>query len=345
MPHYKVDALTLKVGRKAGKVDFYLSGLNQCGRVWDCPICAARIADGRLKELASLIRKHDEAGGSVWMTALTIPHKFHDDLYALKSALRDVWKEVQQSDWRKKKLRCGIIGNVRSLEVTYGKNGWHPHIHVLFFARSGALEGLIEEFGKWLFERWARIVRDKGLGKCNPDIYSFTKARSSQQVGEYIVKWGTEREILGAQSKAAKSGNKTPWQLVEEAGRGNKRSAALFAIYSKAMKGTRQLGYSTGIRKLYDLAEPLSDEELAAQEPRQDAGEDGGAEYVSYGYLGREVGSRAGMRNLWDKLRLRIREEPPDFWQATVSFLAENGIPIDRMCGRIHPSDIYEDAA
>ena len=32
------------------------------------------------------------------------------------------------------KDELGIVGTIRSLEVTCGPNGWHPHLHVLIFA-------------------------------------------------------------------------------------------------------------------------------------------------------------------------------------------------------------------
>ena len=37
--------------------------------------------------------------------------------------------------------RQGFKGLIRSLEVTHGANGWHPHTHELWFLK-GSAEGL-----------------------------------------------------------------------------------------------------------------------------------------------------------------------------------------------------------
>lgn len=56
------------------------SGLASCGSVWCCPQCAAKVATRRADELATVMRKVDELGGSAFMLTLTMRHGRGDRL-------------------------------------------------------------------------------------------------------------------------------------------------------------------------------------------------------------------------------------------------------------------------
>jgi len=314
--------------QKDGASHAHLAGLSQCKRIWDCPVCAANIAGERRNELGELIKAHGEAGGSVYMTALTVPHGRFDDLKALRFTVSTIWRKVQAGKaWRDAKLKLGLVGTVRALEVTHGKNGWHPHLHLLFFFPATAGEKTIERFGRWLFKRWARYVRDADQGECNENVYQFERARSSEQAGAYVTKWGSEWEMLGAQGKTGKNGNKTPWQLLHEAADGDQPAGELFVRYSKGMKGARQLTYSKGLRQAYKLAEALPDSELDIE-----AGPNGANAGTPLGYLSGHAMQALDRKGLILSLLEAVEEEPS--WNTVFGFLLSHGIPIDFICRR-----------
>jgi hypothetical protein len=62
-------------GRTAG-----FEGLVTCGSVWACPVCAAKVAAARAEELAAVLDKPHEDGGSAFMLTLTIRHRAGDRL-------------------------------------------------------------------------------------------------------------------------------------------------------------------------------------------------------------------------------------------------------------------------
>jgi len=58
-------------------------GLQTCGSVWTCPVCAAKIAERRRGELVQAMELHKSQGGFVSLLTLTTPHQRGDDLAAL----------------------------------------------------------------------------------------------------------------------------------------------------------------------------------------------------------------------------------------------------------------------
>jgi hypothetical protein len=91
----------------------------------------------------------------------TLQHKVGDPLPRLLSALLGALRTVKGGfAWRDFTRRVGGLGSVRSLEVTYGANGWHPHLHELAFFE-GAV-GLREIVG-FLRSRWLAALNASGL--------------------------------------------------------------------------------------------------------------------------------------------------------------------------------------
>ena len=51
----------------------HYSGLQTCGSVWSCPICAAKITERRRLEVQDAINQHRQAGDEVQLLTLTTP--------------------------------------------------------------------------------------------------------------------------------------------------------------------------------------------------------------------------------------------------------------------------------
>ena len=78
------------------KTAFY-AGLQTCGSVWACPVCAAKIAERRRAEIQAAMATHKAAGGCVNMLTLTCPHQRTDNLADLLAkqakALNRFWAD------------------------------------------------------------------------------------------------------------------------------------------------------------------------------------------------------------------------------------------------------------
>jgi len=270
MPHERVAACGCKahqshVDIRNGKHGAFVGGVVTCGSVWSCAVCAAKVAEAKRKDVAAAIEAHQGAGGLVYMAAYTIPHGRLQSAKELRNVVAGTWGKVQAgAPWKRAMGKAGIIGMVRAMEVTYGDHGWHPHLHVLFFAAKGHEPMAAKEFGEWTFRRWANRVDKAGYGICNPAVFRFEATSSTERAGDYVTKWGADRELTQGHVKRAAKGSFTPWDLLNEAGRGSHRARILFREFAAAFKGGRQLTWSRGLRERYGLRDERPDDEIAA---------------------------------------------------------------------------------
>lgn len=109
-----------------------IHGLETCASVWGCPCCAALIYARRAAELQQALERW--SGPEPLMMTLTVRHGARDSLRALRKGLMRAWRIFNQgaSAQRRREL-LDIRYVVRAVEVTWGANGWHPHIHAFLF--------------------------------------------------------------------------------------------------------------------------------------------------------------------------------------------------------------------
>lgn len=251
------------------------AGLQTCGSVWACPVCAAKIAERRRSEILAAMTAHRADGGAVFLLTLTAPHQRQDGIVDLLDkharALRSFW-----SRWAVKKVlaEMGIIGQIRAAEVTHGRksefnNGWHPHHHILCFARLGRDGGALDEATRkdWavrLYLQWAKCCEAVGLG-C-PSFDHGLRLDDGSKASAYVAKWGLEDEMTKGHTKKASHGE-TPFDFLRAilADSTDKQARRLFIEFANAFKGKQQLRWSPGLKKRFAIGE-LSDEELAAKQ-------------------------------------------------------------------------------
>lgn len=247
--------------KEYGKASY--SGLQTCGSVWACPVCAAKISERRRVELQTAITLHKASGGDVILATYTNAHHLGDDIVqVLKGQAKAL--DYLNTDRASRLLfdEMGCIGQVRAMEVTHGRlrrfnNGWHPHYHVLLFVRSG-LD--LVDLADRLFVRWQLACGKAGLKL--PSREHGLRLDDGSKAAAYASKWGLESEMTKGHTKKSTDGE-TPFDLLRVylVG-GDKQAGALFREFALAFKGKRQLHWSARLKKLFGIGD-LSDEELA----------------------------------------------------------------------------------
>lgn len=272
-----------------------------CGSVWTCPICSRRINLGRQGEIAAAYNlfvggkpelRPGVRDGDAMLVTLTVRHGVGDDLGVLLDALKLADRTQQKSYGYKclvgfkrtvNKVRVSVpsevayIGRISATELTHGQNGWHPHLHQLWFFDRRLTSQEVERIRADLFQAWRAACVKVGL----PAPLEFSKGgralgvdvRRALSAEEYLTKfaherqWSPEREIASQHSKGGRSG-RSAFQLLADYAQGDQHAGALFRVFAGATLRRHQLQWSQGLlERLRELGydEVLaSDEELAA---------------------------------------------------------------------------------
>lgn len=256
-------AYSQKLGRAAYR------NLVVCARIWQCPVCAARISEERRKTLSGQLMRLPY---QPIMLTYTLSHKRGDKLEALLTLVSDAHRKFRQGRaWQKIKRDYGMIASLRALEVTHGINGWHVHIHEIVLLQRNLDREMIE-LNHELKTRWTAIVARLG-GNANYE-HGLDVSLDRKAVGEYVSKhgiedfrarsvWGMENEVTKSVSKLAKKGGRTPMQLLYDyCFESDLRAGMLFKEYVEAFRGKRQL-HPASFADLFG-EEDLPDEAIAA---------------------------------------------------------------------------------
>ena len=257
--HWGLPNMEKQVLKGATKGKAFFHGLQVCSMPWTCPVCATKISERRRQEASKGMQQADLLGLKARLVTLTAPHGLGDDLLQISNMQTKAWTSLWQGR-RGVELRnsLGLFGHIRALEVTYGKNGFHPHFHVLMFYHPDQTND--DAWAKLPFA-WQKAAVRAGLPL--PSIERGCQVDDGSKAAKYVAKgvWGLESEVTKGHIKKGKRDSLTPFDLLRRYANGDKQAGALWRVYVDAFQGKRQLFWSVGLKKLLAIAE-LSDEEI-----------------------------------------------------------------------------------
>lgn len=245
------------------------SGLERCSSIWACPVCSAVIRAERAREIQQGADNWAARGATVLMITATTRHYRADPLSVNLDLAMAAWRKlVAHRTWKALKARLGVAGYVRAVEVTWSNaNGWHPHIHVLVFARSRLSDAQVAELQGEVFELWQTVVMRSG-GRSLSAEHGVRVTRGAS--ADYVAKVqehdrGTGLEMARLDLKSGRYGSLTPFELLDSA-----EHRARWLEYVEATHGRRAITWSRGLRDLLELGEEATDEELIEQTETSD---------------------------------------------------------------------------
>lgn len=250
------------------------SGVERCGSIWSCPHCSAVIRAGRAREIEQAVKYHQETGGSVVFFTGTLRHHQGDQLEVTMDAILEGWRKLTAGrPWKRIKEKHQVSGYIRSIEVTLGAHGWHPHAHVLLFLDGDISPEELEALRPVLFELWARAVEraggkrptEKGLDLQKLDKNGKLLARYLSKVQDEKKRqtWSAGAEMTRADVKSGRGSSLTPFQLLDDdlEGYTEEQRARLWREFYQVSKGRRAITWSRGLKSRCCIGE-VSDEDI-----------------------------------------------------------------------------------
>ena len=255
------------------------AGLETCGSVWSCPVCAAKILVRRAFEIGAVLGQAQALGHALAFATFTMRHHRGQELVELWRAAGKAWSRTTSGKrWVLDVERFGVGGWVRVWEVTEGRNGWHVHVHVVLILDGSTSTADLDQLCGPMFGRWSRTLEGQGLDAPllrGQDWHLI--GGDSDGVAQYLTKF-TGSTVAGAdalglelthvQAGRSRSNLRTKpvWALLDEA-QYSAAAAGRWHEWERGSRGKRQVGWMAGTRERFGLPEvERTDEEIAQEE-------------------------------------------------------------------------------
>lgn len=249
----------------------HLSGVSSCGSVHSCPFCAAIIRQTRAVELQHAIERWLVEGGRVYFITLTAQHVESHSLASSLDALGLAWRSLMSGRNRRRmdaslgrsftELEPPKIGMVRAIDITHGRNGWHPHYHCVAFVGSWVESTDIQRFviAPWL--HGTGLAGRQAVTEACHTVELRSGDGEAFGLAAYALKADrASMDVLRIDTKTAGAGA-SPFALLGLALGGNAAAAELWREYSVTMHGRRSAVWTRRLKQ-WAKVDDANDEDL-----------------------------------------------------------------------------------
>jgi len=189
--------------------DKRVPGILRCKSLF-CPYCHNERQENLRQKLAKYFCLAGNAGCR--FVTLTIEHGAGAPLASMMRAIKRAWQLSRSgSPFKRLKESYSFLGVVNILEVTYGENGWHAHIHSVIFS---ATKETIKQCAETLASRYRRALQNAGF-----------------RISERTVHEQDTNDLNGLAGYLTKS-----WLLISGT------TLTIFALMTRAMGGDEHCG-------------------------------------------------------------------------------------------------------
>ena len=266
------ESITINLRKTAQGMTASYGGLQTCGCIWACPVCASREAVEKGEEVLKAIEWAKQNNCVPAMIALTARHHVGMSLAWFEAQFKKAWRFfTNHRRWKNFKKKYGIAHDIANREITHGESGWHYHMHLLLFLEFEALKksddsDLQNDLESFWLECLERFELD-GLRGIALKVSDHKNAAAA-----YLTKIGItinkkngklEYEMTASETKDGRN----IWDILRHSYYGDETASALYLEYVEVMTGTNFLTFSKGLKKLIQNIElPAPEGEAAAEE-------------------------------------------------------------------------------
>ena len=251
----------------------YYQGLLKCGNIWRCPVCNYKITQRRQLEVFKYCDTwfKESKINKISFITLTVHHTKTMTLKKTLELLIDEYRRLQRTKvYKRLKEQHGIIGFIKSLEITYNdNNGWHPHIHLLLFHSSDNIETLHQEITDLWIKR--EKTRASVKGQMCKEVFG------NKGISEYVTKWDTSKEMTQGSFKLGRGESITGFQMLKllvankfETDLDRKRTQGLFKTYCRITQGKHKISVSPTLKKTLQEVVVMEDAKILEDEKSEE---------------------------------------------------------------------------
>ena len=244
-------------------------GIEHCNGIWACPLCSARIREGRRREIQDGFENAKALGWSAFFVTFTVPHSIETPLTQSLGALRSAYAKMR----RYSSLRdfwSSVAGVIKATEIQVGNNGFHPHLHCVIFTTSSSLDE------SSLKRAWAKAVVKEGLARPSDRVGVVVKEATSASLSWYLSKIQENKLSLEMTRSDLKQGRASkgewhcaPFDLLDASISlpiSMAQRQRLWVEYVTSTKGVSAIRWSKGLKSKLSIGE-VSDDDLGALDP------------------------------------------------------------------------------
>lgn len=254
--------LVAEIKVEAGRAQ--MEGHFRCKCSWTCETCArSNVASIRSWLRGALFPALKENGLTGSLVTLTLSHAYDVPWEVPVASLK---KAFNLMDRRLAKVyrKAGSVGKFKALEVTVGRNGLHPHYHILLTHRPDAdIEALKDAMRK----AWFAAVEEVGAF-CNERGFDFQEDR----LETYVAKMESAYELAAQSTKQGRKSGRTLSQLLDGAGAGDDTAGAEWQRAIAALGKTNRF-HAGSLGKKLGIPTP-TDWEDEPDQPAEEAADD-----------------------------------------------------------------------
>jgi hypothetical protein len=283
---YQATGAVLKINRIEDSSSW--GNVQHCDS-WACPYCGPHKAAAEGLRLKVGIAEAQRHGIYPLMITLTLRHKRGDKLLDQLQMLYDAKNLMFSGRFLAEfRDRFDLVGHNRYTEITCGSNGWHAHLHLLWFAGHELSDKGAAELQAELTPRWLKMLAK--VGAEGLEGRALHVRPGNDKAAEYLAKyghlpaketeWGISAELANAPAKKARKDSFTPFELLAlasgepearaeafaqafriEADQVTWLAADLWREYYDALQSRQMVVWGNGLLKLFRVEEQVAEQE------------------------------------------------------------------------------------